>query len=225
MDRLFRKFVRSQPVLYKAVRLIRAKEMLYPNSGTRITIEGYPRSGNTFAYYIARSLSSPEFIASHYHNIATLKASISLNIPTVVLVRNPLASVSSLALMDSVRGGARDISILLDEWIDYYSYVERNCGCYILFDFRQLVSDPDSFGVLIDRLMRLDLDYEEIQSRVRNAEVALQSKEGQKSPQASSMPVSSREVAKEEVKEDVRCLPAFQDALTLWGNLIGRLSG
>lgn len=64
---------------------------------TDVVIEGFPRSGNTFAVWALRlSQPKPPVIASHVHVPAQVKLAVRRNLPTLVVVRAPVDAVASL---------------------------------------------------------------------------------------------------------------------------------
>ncbi len=71
---------------------------------TDITIEGFPRSGNSFARSAFRSAEedqggSPHKIATHVHSHAQIIRSAQLGIPTMVLLRAPRDACLSLVAL------------------------------------------------------------------------------------------------------------------------------
>ena len=64
---------------------------------TRLVVEGFPRSGNTFATFaIQHAQPRPLAIASHAHVPAQVAAAVALRLPTLVVVRDPLDTLTSL---------------------------------------------------------------------------------------------------------------------------------
>jgi len=106
---------------------VRNPKKRLPNKRTAIVIEGSPRSANTFSYCLAKELCPAGDIASHTHRIASIKAAIRLDLPCVVLVRNPVDAVTSWA--QKRRFSSTDTQTLrccIYEWIWLYRFVERN---------------------------------------------------------------------------------------------------
>lgn len=66
---------------------------------TQLVIEGFPRSGNTFAVFALRSAQpGPVEITSHVHVPSQVKVAVRRGVPTVVCVREPVATVTSLVI-------------------------------------------------------------------------------------------------------------------------------
>jgi hypothetical protein len=69
---------------------------------TQIVIEGFPRSGNTFAYFALtfaeRQQGREVHIASHVHTPSQVKLAVSERFPTLVVVRRPIDVITSLLI-------------------------------------------------------------------------------------------------------------------------------
>jgi hypothetical protein len=68
-------------------------------AGTQLVVEGFPRSGNTFAVFALRSAQPGAVdITSHVHVPSQVKVAVRRDVPTVVCVREPVATVTSLVI-------------------------------------------------------------------------------------------------------------------------------
>ena len=68
---------------------------------TEIVIEGYPRSGNTFAVVAFRQAQGREIkMAHHLHAAAQIKRAVRLDVPAIVLIREPSEAILSLVVRD-----------------------------------------------------------------------------------------------------------------------------
>ena len=215
-----RRCIRRAPFLYRAIRALHKKERNYPSAETVLTIEGYPRSGNTYAFYIARELlGASDIIASHYHNIAALKSSKDLHIPTVVLVRDPAAAVVSLAQMDQVESDATSIRRRLKEWIDFYEFVKSSASELHIYSFESLTQNSLYFASYLRELLGLEISDADLESCVKEAELKLRSNESTKPTSGSSLPAQERAISKAKILNLVRGLPEFGEAMSLKADL------
>ena len=64
---------------------------------TRICIEGYPRSANTFAGRLFH-LANPVPIAHHTHLINNVKLALGYGIPVLILIRDPADAIASACI-------------------------------------------------------------------------------------------------------------------------------
>ena len=82
------------------------------SKGKDIAIIGFPRSGNSFARATFLYANPNLKIASHHHYIAELKIAIKYQIPSLLLIREPIESLSSLVV--------RNPEIAIEEALERY---------------------------------------------------------------------------------------------------------
>ncbi len=118
---------------------------------TEIVIEGYPRSGNTFA--VAAFLFAQErklHIARHLHAPAQIIAAIRRNVPAIVLIRQPLDAVSSIV----IRNPQVSLSTALQDYLAFYEPLLPLRQHYVLATFDDVTH---RFGDVIQRVNQLYL--------------------------------------------------------------------
>jgi len=105
---------------------------------TEIVIEGYPRSGNTFAVVAFRQAQGREIeIAHHLHAAAQIKRAARLDVPAIVLIREPSEAILSLVVRDphaSMRWALRS-------YIRFYSAVVPYLEKTVVAPFATVTSD------------------------------------------------------------------------------------
>lgn len=89
---------------------------LLVSKDTDICIEGYPRSANSFAYHLFSKWNPGLKIGRHLHIPQQLVRSVRFKVPIIVLIRQPLEAVSSLAI------GLPNVEVeeLLGMYVDFY---------------------------------------------------------------------------------------------------------
>ena len=106
------------PYVYDALVGIRpSKRVDLVRRDSRIVIEGFLRSGNTFsvaAFEVANG--SDGHIASHLHAAAHVRRAVRLQRPTVVVIREPRDAVLSYLIRRPTLGPVDG----LREWVDFY---------------------------------------------------------------------------------------------------------
>ncbi len=113
---------------------------------TQLVIEGFPRSGNTFASKaFALSQRRPVVVASHVHLPAQVKLAVRHHVPTMVLVRDPVDAAISMAIADP----HHRVEHLVRYWTHYHHEVRPLLGDLLLVTFDEATTD---FGQVIDRL-------------------------------------------------------------------------
>ena len=115
---------------------------------TRITIEGYPRSANTYAVYAFRH-SNPDIgwdeIGHHLHVQAQILRSRDYGVPVILLIRHPLEAVRSLV----VRHRFIPVDEALEDYTRFYTDLLPLCDSFVIVDFEKAISD---MGGVIDHL-------------------------------------------------------------------------
>lgn len=113
---------------------------------TEIVIEGFPRSANTFAHVAFEfAQQRPVAIASHFHAPGQVIWALRHNIPTLLLIRNPIDSVSSLIIREhylSIKQGLRS-------YINFYNRLRPYQNKLVMAEFNQITCD---FGKVIMRV-------------------------------------------------------------------------
>jgi len=115
-------------------------------SATQLVIEGFPRSGNTFAVESFRSAQhAPVVISSHVHTPAQLLRAIDAGVPALLVVREPIGATTSLMLAApyiSARGA-------LYEWVRFHRRLRPHRDRLVVATFDQVTS---AMGDVVDRV-------------------------------------------------------------------------
>jgi hypothetical protein len=105
---------------------------------TEIVIEGFPRSGNTFAVVAFRQAQQREIeIAHHLHAAAQIKRAAQLKVPTIILIREPSDAILSVVAKDQ----EVSISWALHSYIRFYSSVLPYLEKVVVAPFDTVTSD------------------------------------------------------------------------------------
>ena len=116
---------------------------------TQIVIEGFPRSGNTFAFFALtqaeRQAGRKVVIASHVHTPSQVKVAVAGHYPTLVIVRRPVDVIASLLIAaPHVR-----IDAALAEYIHHHDQLLGLRDRFVVATFAQVTSD---FGAVTARV-------------------------------------------------------------------------
>src|SRR5919107_4640592 len=115
---------------------------------TQLVIEGFPRSGNSFArraFVLAQKESSGKTrIAHNMHVPAQVVRAARWQIPTLVVIRRPRDAVLSFAVW-----GPISVDQALRYYVSFYETVEKYRDAYVLGLFEEVTED---FGPVIQRL-------------------------------------------------------------------------
>jgi hypothetical protein len=151
------------PMFLPTVRLVPALQEpedphCWVSRTTEIVIEGYPRSGNTFAVVAFRQAQGREIeIAHHLHAAAQIKRAARLGVPVIVLIREPSEAILSVAVRDpyvSMRWALRS-------YIRFYSTIVPYLEKTVVAPFATVTSDLASIIRMVN--MRYGTAFKELE--------------------------------------------------------------
>lgn len=142
-----RLYAGKHPLLFFGAHSVtRRHRDLLVDRATRLVIEGFPRSGNTFAVFAFRQAQERDVcVAHHLHAPAQVMRGVQRRLPTLVLVRDPLEAVPSLMLRDP-RFSA---DLALRYYVSFYETVARYRHGYVRATFEEVTGD---YGAVIERI-------------------------------------------------------------------------
>lgn len=220
--------------------LVDPKRMRRPTlRTTRLVIDGYPRSANTFAtvaFMYAQGhrggFSDVAIdVANHWHRPSQLTLAARWNIPAVALIREPRAAI----LSSMVYAGSDDAARFTARYLAFYRAVESVKDKVLVVDFQDAIAD---MGAVIDRVnARFGTDFARFEHTSENV-AAVQAMieahasrrgghlgEGWRKEQHLSLPTAEREAMKQ-ARARLLDAPALQsplaDARALYARLTGR---
>ena len=135
-------------VYFSLYRLLRQDLSRIVTPDTQVVIEGYPRSGNSFARRAFVMAQDETFdvtsIAHHMHVPAQIVRAAQWQIPTLMLIRRPKDAVLSFAIWDPIT-----VDQALRYYIAFYETSEKYRDAYVLGLFEEVTED---FGQVIKRM-------------------------------------------------------------------------
>jgi len=180
---------------------------------TGLVVEGFPRSGNTFGAEVFRIVSENRFeVVSHVHHAAQVKSSVKRGVPTVLVIREPVACLSSYL----VGGPHATVRGVLREYIAYHTSIRRQVPHCVVVEFNELITDFELVITRVNDAFDLDLPPLKKFSSVEEVFDVIVSEHfdrySQSNEQLLPRPSSDRSEANEEYRRQLR-LPANQDLL------------
>ena len=133
-----RSYLRNSPTaFYYVMKFSRNLRGHLVTRQTDLVVEGYPRSANTYAVAAFQIAGGGQLsIASHTHSPTHVKRACSLGIPCVILIRDPIDAIGSLA----VRNSLGQLSHELDSYADFYASVLPLSDRLLFFDFNDVTT-------------------------------------------------------------------------------------
>lgn len=142
----FRNAIAANPRLYFPLyRLFRTRRHGLLSATTELTIEGFPRSGNSFALRAFESVNPDVSVAHHTHAAAQVIGSVKRGLPTLILIREPEAAIKSLLVMRPEIPPAAAVK----SYLQFYGPLERWLDHMVLASFDEVTAD---FGEVMRRV-------------------------------------------------------------------------
>lgn len=207
-----RRYIGEHPWLFFSLYEARpAYRELLVDRETEIAIEGFPRSGNTFAVYAfehAQKDTSRNKIrpAHHLHAPAQVMRAANWNIPCLVLIREPTDAALSLV----IREPRISLSQAFRHYASFYEVAARYRSHFVLAPFEQVIG---GYGTVIDNVNeRFGTEFQPFQHDEKNVkevfdtiEESHRKRRGSKdvAEERISRPSQAKEQSKAELREDL----------------------
>jgi hypothetical protein len=138
LGRTARLFLADHPRLYYPVmRHRKAYEDLLITDATELVIEGYPRSGNTFAVAALQYVQPRRLrLARHTHAPAQVFEAVRRSLPTLILVRDPRDAAISLV----IREPGIPLETALRRYVRFYGRIHPHRNGYTVASFEQVTT-------------------------------------------------------------------------------------
>jgi hypothetical protein len=145
--RLLRNLVVHRQAGFDLLSKIRRSEV-YLSPETEVLIEGYPRSGNSFAEaaFVFAQRPREVVMAHHAHAAGHVLAALAANIPAVVLFRDPVDAAASF--IEETEGGI-SAGVALKEYVQFHEPLLARQSEILFVSFEDVTND---FPSLIRRL-------------------------------------------------------------------------
>jgi len=217
-----RRYIRAHPVIYPMfVRFLRRNHSaVFPGKGIQLHLTGFQRSANTFCYNIIHSSFPDLKISTHIHTIASLKLALQWCTPTIVLIREPFGACASWVVKQFERSTKRIVSRGLDDYVEYYSFVNAHKDTFKIVSFDDVISTPDYIVRVVDELLGFDLAEETILEIAGKGNKVAQEKEKAKNPRGSSLPRPERVAKKEMLRKVFEADPRLEAARNVYKQVL-----
>lgn len=156
-------YLKSNPFFFKHIAFFRqTNKKILVNKKTDIVIEGFWRSGNHFAVHaFLFSQKKQMVVAHHFHASAQIKMAVKLNIPAIILIRNPYDCIASSLVFDPNKNPL----FFIKYYKVFYSSLETIKHKCIVSDFKNTTENFDKIIELVNRKYNSDFDVFDNQSK------------------------------------------------------------
>jgi hypothetical protein len=143
--RALRRSLEPFPRLYCAARARREPRSEVVEAHSSLVIEGYQGSGNTFMRLALQAANPGIRTASHLHSAAHVRRALQLNVPVVVIVRDPVAAIASFLS----RFPVVDLRQALHDYATFYERLLRDVDRLVVVSFDEA---RDDFASVVKRI-------------------------------------------------------------------------
>jgi hypothetical protein len=196
--------------------LPRADPRMWVGEETDVCLEGFPRSGNTFAYATFHRWNPDATIAHHVHVPAQLTAAAKRGIPAALLIREPVSTVASLMVYWESQLSAWTA---LRTYIDFHRSIEPILDRLVVCPFDRFIDRPRYVVDALNDRYRTRFSCEEVDQPGRKA-ILEQIQGGQKGygrrEATLSVPNDSLKGARDRAAEAVKSQPRLDEAMALY---------
>ena len=185
------------------------------DADTQVCLEGFPRSGNTFATVLLRRRGIAQ-LSSHRHAPAQVERALRAGVPVVLVVRDPVeACASQLVGAPDLRPG--DVLWAYRRFHD--ALVSRRDDVLVL-SFETLTGDPAAVLHAVADHTGRELDTAPVDDEERTAifhEIKwLSELDRRQGPEMAARPSERREALKETVRAGILGSPRLPAARAVW---------
>lgn len=180
-------------------------------------ITAYARSGNTYFSFLARWCYPQIKIKSHLHTVAAIKRALRLNVPVIVIIRNPTdVIISNLYMRNSQAFDQRLANREILEYLNYYSYVYHNRKkIAAILNFHKIRTNPI---LMIDTISSiLNINAERV---IGDYDKQMKEVEKRKQPETSSLPNIERKKYKEMYLDELKAQDGYLKLQELYNKVI-----
>lgn len=169
----FRLLIEKSPTIYMVLLRIKNRgrkfERFIVSDQTDLVVEGFPRCANSFAVQSIRLLcrrDGREFrFATHAHSPAHVLSGLRLGKPTLVVIREPKAAITSLQALWRQSGvSVQSVNELLKRYAQFYEMLIPYRNQMVISEFRRTTSDYPSVIRELNERFKMNLSVVESHS-------------------------------------------------------------
>ena len=192
---------------------------------TRIVIEAYPRSSNSYCVRLFRYANpevAGETISHHSHSVSNVRHAVRWKIPVLVIVREPVTAITSnmLAVQDT---SDERLEILTTKYVDFHEWIRDNADKIVIVRFEDVVGGrirmiSMALNKKFGTTFRTDLDEEALAQHTRKS-IELNSP-NKANPYEVPLPSPEREKSYKALRPRVRGNSSVKRATDLYDQIL-----
>lgn len=212
--------VRRHPILYFPLKFLLGESKSARKICSRsshICIEGYPSSGNSFFVNLVLGACQERIdVCSHCHAVANIRRALDLELPTFVLLRDPVEAIASRCARFDVAP-----TVATDDYHSFYEWVLENHGADPMWviSFESLTERPDLVLKVMSK--HTEFDYrKDTEMVVEETKVFIRLwQERYGTDDSISLPNSGRNERKQQIRQEIKELVRARGAVEVWEKL------
>lgn len=176
-----------------------------------VLIEGFPRSGNSFFVTLFQYWNPEARVAHHIHAAAHVARGVRLGIPTAVLIRRPVDTLSSLQIFKP----GLSTNLIIRSYIDFYRRLIPLKRNFIVANFESVTKRPDFVIEGVNRKFGTSFYVERFNEDHKNiifARIKQHHKLKKNPPFLLAMPDKAKEEEKRRIYETIEASPSYNEA-------------
>ncbi|MAG29302.1 MAG: hypothetical protein CL908_00215 [Deltaproteobacteria bacterium] len=224
---LLKTYLQRSSVIYQTVMRWKSRQvpsLLVRKGRTRIVIEAFPRSSNSFAVRLFRQ-ANPGYaideISHHSHIVSNVKRAARWGIPALIILRDPVDAISSNMI---VRGTTSDamLKVLALKYLDFYGWVEANPESIVIAEFSDITQGrfkrvSERLNSRFETSFATDFDEDVLLAEVRRGIEA--ASPNRKDASRIPIPNAEREARYADLRPRIREHPAMTEPIRLHDRL------
>lgn len=140
---------------------------------TKICIEGYPRSANSYAVRMFKisNQRNEHYVLHHSHSFNRIKKAIKNNIPVLVLIRNPEDAIASSLVFKSKRKQDKFswfIRLEIRKYLDFYLPIFNYLDKILVVKFEDVISNYSEIIRRFNNYFGLSFNIPNDEQKARN---------------------------------------------------------
>lgn len=167
-------------------------------SKTDICIEGFPRSANSFLTATFGKYNPQAKCADHLHAPMQVIRASELNIPCIVVIRNPLDAIASTIVVDR----SVSTSVVIRSYIDFYKSIWHIRNDFVVAEFNKIIDNPAEVINAVNKRFGTNFEMGEMSSNLEK-EIFLHLKKVKQKMKLSDTLVAIPTEAKEKIKQEI----------------------
>ena len=129
----------------------------FPSKKINLCIAAYPRSGSDFSKQLTKNYFPGIKISSHFHRAGAFKYSVSIGVPVIGLIRDPIECVSSAMVKYRTE---RSLDFFpkypMYEYLIFHEEMLKQAKKIPIINFDDLIEDPLSYISKLENLLSVN---------------------------------------------------------------------